>query len=128
MYIEDFLLQVLTDLKLIAVVLGIAGVTTFLLLIGEACPFLRGHVVLVDDSHSHAHGGEDHVQVTGYDEHEGEHEAHEEYEHLGEHPDHNGFTNVRSVVQTIAYITIIVMIASSRMSLTSYFKINNNSC
>ena len=106
----------LTDLKLIAVVLGIAGVTTLLLFIGEACPFLRGRVVLADDSGSHAHGGEDHVQVT---EHAGEHETHEETEPLGQHPDHSGFTNVRSVVQlgqTDIYITII-LIASSPIRL-----------
>ena len=43
-------LQVLTDWKLIAIVLGIAGLTLFLLLFGEAVPYLRGVVVQLEDA------------------------------------------------------------------------------
>ena len=43
-------MQVLTDWKLIAIVLGITGLTTLFLIIGEATPNLRGNVVLVSDA------------------------------------------------------------------------------
>ena len=41
--------QILTDWKLIIIVLVIVLVAVFLLLLGEAIPFLRRTVVLVDD-------------------------------------------------------------------------------
>lgn len=43
-------MQILTDWKLIVIVLVIAGVAMTLLLIGEAVPNLRGAVVLVEDA------------------------------------------------------------------------------
>ena len=84
-------MPVLTDFKLIAVVLGIAGVTTLLLLIGEACPFLRGDVILADDSNAHEHGHEVHIHDEGHDDHAADHELEED------HHEHHGFTNVRSI-------------------------------
>ena len=42
--------QILTDWKLIVIVLVITGVAVTLLLIGEAVPNLRGVVVLVEDA------------------------------------------------------------------------------
>ena len=43
-------MQVLTDWKLIVIVFVIVGVAVFLLLVGEAVPYLRGAVVLVEDA------------------------------------------------------------------------------
>lgn len=43
------LLQILTDWKLIIIVLVIVLVAVFLLLLGEAIPFLRRTVALMDD-------------------------------------------------------------------------------
>lgn len=42
-------IQILTDWKLIIIVLVIVLVAVFLLLLGEAIPFLRRTVVLKDD-------------------------------------------------------------------------------
>ena len=49
-YFYNTNLQVLTDWKLIAIVLGIAGLTLFLLLFGEAVPYLQGVVVQLEDA------------------------------------------------------------------------------
>lgn len=43
-------MQVPTDWKLIVIVLVIAGVAVFLLLVGEAIPYLRGAVARVEDA------------------------------------------------------------------------------
>ena len=43
-------IQILTDWKLIVIVLVITGVAVTLLLIGEAFPYLRSNVVLVEDA------------------------------------------------------------------------------
>ena len=43
------LLQILTDWKLIIIVLVIVSVAVFLLLLGEVIPFLRRTVALMDD-------------------------------------------------------------------------------
>ena len=43
-------IQILTDWKLIVIVLVITGVAVILLLIGEAVPYLRSNVVLVEDA------------------------------------------------------------------------------
>ena len=48
-------IQILTDWKLIAIVLAIAGLATLLLLFGEAVPYLRRVAVLVEDS-EHLYG------------------------------------------------------------------------
>ena len=55
-------------------VLGIAGVTTLLLFIGQAVPHLRGVVILIEENDAHE-------------------EDHEEGE-IGEHDEHYGVQNV----------------------------------
>ena len=57
-------------------VLGIAGVTALLLVIGEAVPYLRGVVIQIEDN----------------DAHKEEHEEGELEEH--EHDEHHGIQNV----------------------------------
>ena len=84
--------------------LGIAGVTTLLLLIGEACPFLRGDVILVDDSDAHEHGPEPHIRNERHDDHAGGHEESKEHEFEEDHHDHHGFTNVRSIEYSTSFL------------------------
>lgn len=47
--VSHYATQILTDWKLIVIVLVIVSVAVLLLLLGEAIPFLRRTVVLVDD-------------------------------------------------------------------------------
>ena len=61
-------------MKLVVMVLGIAGVTALLLVIGEAVPYLRGVVIQIEDNDAHK-------------------EEHEE-EELEEHDEHHGIQNV----------------------------------
>lgn len=49
---NDYAFQILTDWKLIVIVLAITGFTTLLLIIGEAIPFLRGTAKRVSDPES----------------------------------------------------------------------------
>ena len=49
---NDYVIQILTNWKLIIIVLAITGFTTLLLIVGEAVPFLRGTAKRVNDPES----------------------------------------------------------------------------